>query len=337
MLSEQVLEQFVRRTDLQETLVRSAWPSITTESRLQLIDAILQVSIYLPDWLLDLAQSDSAEIVRYWASRKAVFRKTIPAFCNDDGIERSAEPAELARCSRAEGDPSELVRMAASTLSTFDSSAFTAASQRQRLVALRDGRPILGSFVSWLDEAIDAGVADQELAACAIEFFEGPACQEWMKRDRLPSDGMTAASESSDLRSAWSLVRLKAGPALAFAMAHSLAVKRGLFHLKANELAQMPPEVIGCVWYRRRGDAAVLCGELMDLVRTNPSTLSQDVLEALDKSGEVFSDDERLTFNAMKRPFRQAATIDLLVSLRDEIRAERTPADSPRRLWPFGR
>lgn len=80
MLSETVLEQLARPAPMQQTLVETAWPSLTAESKLQLIQSIQGTgpSPSTPGWLVDLALADPAPIVRVWAARFAYFRTPMP-------------------------------------------------------------------------------------------------------------------------------------------------------------------------------------------------------------------------------------------------------------------
>ena len=70
MLSEDILEELTRSSALQRDLVRLAWHSLSTESKLQLVQAIQSgLTPSTPDWLVDLALKDAAPIVRFWAAR----------------------------------------------------------------------------------------------------------------------------------------------------------------------------------------------------------------------------------------------------------------------------
>ena len=128
MLSDQVLIELARNSPLREELITAAWPSLSTESRLEVIDAVVppreRGSSTVPDYLLDLALSDPAPIVRYWAARSYYFRR--PVLGPDGKVVPSkipsleTPPEEYQRTARVEGDRSPLVRAAASAVRRQD-------------------------------------------------------------------------------------------------------------------------------------------------------------------------------------------------------------------------
>jgi hypothetical protein len=64
MLPDTIVEELTRPTPLQQRLVGLAWPSLSVESRLQLL-----AHSESGPWLLALALFDERDFVRYWAAR----------------------------------------------------------------------------------------------------------------------------------------------------------------------------------------------------------------------------------------------------------------------------
>lgn len=76
MLSERVLEAFVRRVPMSEHLVAAAWPDLSTEGKLQVVQGVMDNTMGdVPDWLLRLAMGERIAIVRYWAANSAYLRR----------------------------------------------------------------------------------------------------------------------------------------------------------------------------------------------------------------------------------------------------------------------
>src|ERR1700691_4533845 len=115
MLSDSVLKQLTKSSPLQQRLVEAAWPNLTNESKLHIIDAASGPAKLraIPYFLIDLAQNDSAEIIRYWATVSAYFeRPPSNELAQRVFKDRVIDPAQTRRTARLDSDPSELVRAA---------------------------------------------------------------------------------------------------------------------------------------------------------------------------------------------------------------------------------
>ncbi len=76
MLSDKVLEELIRNTPMSEHLIKEAWPDLSTEGRLQIIQATVDAHLHtLPTWLSVLAMNDKAPIVRYSGGPGDVLQK----------------------------------------------------------------------------------------------------------------------------------------------------------------------------------------------------------------------------------------------------------------------
>lgn len=342
MLSDSVLAELVRRSPLQQKLVTSAWPSLSTESRLQVVDAIQRGGgdPSTPSWLLDLAQTDSAEIVRYWAARFYLFSQrsesnTVAEQSGDGGPNplaslnagngtRPEEPAEAARAHAARSDSSDLVRSSAERLGFFNvSETLIAAPQQQRLLAIRNGDQLrFSGFIEWLDAGLKAGVSDPDLYECAVEFFGRPdiasSLREGQAGEELFYDGGVAYFEGKALERAWELLIEGAGNWLGTFLSSVLPVKRGLTTIDATMLAGLPRRRLEAVLMRRNEHPTF--GALEDMVRSHPEKFAKSDAQELARSIEdaymLPSADERTVQRWALAIDRPAANFEALISIR---------------------
>ncbi|UVE65224.1 hypothetical protein L2Y90_15515 [Burkholderia pyrrocinia] len=324
MLSENVLEELLRATPMREHLVREAWPSLTTESRLQIIQAIAnQMFGAIPDWLAMLAIEDHAPIVRYWAARSAYIKK--PAAENtSDAFEflRASTDAERKLYEKAKGDSSELVRICSERGETLSYRDLADEPQYRRLAFLRSlSTPDVRSFFEWLDRAIDDGVPDAELTECATEFLALPEVRRTLERnpDDFP-DGGDAYTAGKAIRAGWDLIK-RAGPALRRQLAFVLPTRMGLTTIGVDELASMPPEVVAALPWRTDGFREI--GELVTIMRAHPERFADEVVKSLASADNVYlpSGDELADARARNAVDLSRATLDTLIRLKEKVTA----------------
>lgn len=327
MLSEAVLAEIARPGPTQAMIVSAAWPSLSVESRLQVIAAIQGSGAIrsTPDWLLDLAMQDGAAIVRYWAARFAYFREVGEVDFSDKSEQglfkrKPADPKDLERASAARNDPEEIVRLSVDRPGFVLSSVLTAMPQKQRLIAIRnDSHPSFSTFIDWICTAVDEEVTDDDLAACASEFFAHPEVIAQMNQDDF-SDGMTAHIEGKALTHGWALLKDKAGPRLTSQLVWRMPIRRGLGSISAEELSAMPARVITDL-LRRRDDDVLL--ELAALIRKQPERFSPDVVKSLRQDDEerftVPDTESQAEYRLTHAVDRQAATVEAVIGIRREI------------------
>ncbi|MBK8527151.1 MAG: hypothetical protein IPL57_08635 [Rubrivivax sp.] len=328
MLSDIVLADIARPSPTQHLIVTAAWPSLSVESRLQVIAAVQGTGLTrsTPEWLLDLAMQDQAAIVRYWATRAAYFREVGPVDFTAESESgffepTPAAPADLERVRAARNDPSELVRLSVDRLGLFDVEKLSSMPQQQRLLAIRNqGSPSFSSFVDWLCKAVEQQVPDDDLAACSAEFFALPEVNEQMRNDDF-DDGMAAHLEGKAMTDAWALLKHKAGPRLTSQLVYALPVKRGLGTVKAEELAAMPERILRSLLHRQGDGEAFL--ELAEMIRKEPDRFPPDVVKSLKRDDEDYCSmpdaQARVEHGLTNALDRQAATIQLVVGVRREI------------------
>jgi hypothetical protein len=295
MLSEQVLEELVRSTPLQQAMVESAWPSLSTESRLQVVHAIqAPVGDSTPTWLMELCIADPAPIVRYWAARRYLF----PASAEREAtgpfaafMKPAPENEKLLR-TKTVADPCELVRACASE-DPWEPSASV-----NRLVFARNKGT--AHLVSGLSKAVDAGMSDDDLFNTLKEVLKKPEVQADMKFKGMYRDGDTASYEGDVVRDGWALVR-KAGPKTQWLLAEALPTDRGLARITPAELATLPRNALIALAWRR--DKSKEITEALDLVLASPEKYDEKVIESINSGLEVSSDYE-------DGPARESASVD---------------------------
>ncbi len=310
MLSENVLADLTRDSPSQSMLVTAAWPSLSTESRLQVIAAIQgdDSSGNTPDWLLDLAMEDSEAIVRYWAARASWFR--------EDG------PEDIERAQAARSDPSVLVRCSVERLPWWSNTdALIAMPQQQRLIAIRNQEhPSFVSFIDWLGKAIEGHVSDDDLAQCAEEFFALPRVIAEMADDKF-EEGMDAYVNGKAMTDGWALLKGKAGRRLARVLVYVLPAKRGLGRMSTEDLAGMPEGVLWAL-LSRQGDHMTFA-ELADLIAEQPARFPPQVVKSLKTYDESnisdLSPEEREERARRHAVDRQAAALNTVLEIKREL------------------
>ncbi|MHA6848134.1 hypothetical protein [Ralstonia syzygii] len=323
MLSESVLEELLRDAPMREHLVREAWPDLSTETRLQIIQAFgVSWMAGVPDWLAVLALNDTAVIVRYWAARLTYFQPPRPQGFDDvfgPRPERTEEQKQLYEKVRA--DSSELVRLCADCGETLSYETLTTASQFQRLAFLRAlSMPHLGEFFQWLDTAVRAGVPDLELRECLREVVSLPAVRVDLERDpdAYFDDALMAVDARASIKTGWDVARI-AGPALQRQLAYLLPTRLGLTAITADELATMPEEVLAAL-PGRIDDSEEVAG-LVALVREHPERFPERVVKSVNRADDnpVLSADKRALLTARQALDRSRATLEAVIQLREKV------------------
>lgn len=326
VLSEKVLEELVRRTGLSQNLITAAWPSLSTESRLQILLAVQETNTgSLPAWLSQMALRDPAEIVRYFGARLTHFMTPEDLARFESGqiyFGTKPTPADIEVYERACVDPSELVRASVNKGNALNYKTITTTSQKDRLVFIRGlTLPTLGPFAEWLVEAIAAGLDDDDLYECAQEFFSLPIMQREMERDPADySDGMDAYSAGEGLRTAWEAAR-KAGPKLQSILAFHLPTRMGLHTCKVEDLASMPEVVVSTFVYRHSDSKEI--DEVIQLMRDHPERFPEEALDSLRRADEY---GVRATVEEVAKARAQAAVdrsevmLDTMLELQAQVR-----------------
>jgi hypothetical protein len=339
VLAENVLAELTRSGPLRPRLVSAAWPSLSTEAKLQVVTAIQgpDAGGSTPGWLLDLAQADPAAIVRYWAARGYSFRETQADWGNRDerGMPQTvpAAPSELARYERAKADPSELVRLCVdlpSELSVLDG-GLADVPHLQRLLVIRSATGFwLYLFVDWLEEARDAGVPEPELYECLVEFLNRPETEAYGRGRTRGEDPFLDLKNDEALERLWeSLQHYPAHSPIATMLAGWLPGSAGGAPISVETLAALPQQVIESVVGRYREGGVFK--ELFDLVLREPVRFTEGVQKAVKmhlSAPEMTTSPEAMEGDFWRsRTDRSEAAVSLLLDLRSRIESLATRLD----------
>ena len=328
MLSDVVLEEFSRNSPLTPHLVALAWPSLSTESKLQIIAAGQRdYSPSTPAWLADLAMDDEAAIVQYAALRHTYLKTRSAGEANPLFAAFAATESEIAQHEKAHSLQNFLVQAAVLDVGSFpDKEVLIGLSQTERLVVTRNKSNLdLGVFVEWLTGAIAAGVSDEDLAECAGEFFARPDTQNAMKVDKFDfHSGEAAYFAGKALEDAWALIKT-AGPRLQNRMYWSLPTALGMTTMKPEVLATMPDRLLGFMVTDSNPGAEVAA--VQALIKESPGKFPSEVVEKMERtarnedgfphySKEEIADMRRLS---AVDPARQ--TLEVVMELKAQIKA----------------
>lgn len=309
MLNEQVLEELVRSSPLQQRIVETAWPSLSTESRLQVIQVIQRQAFEgTPTWLMELCIGDSAPIVRYWAARHYSFESPNPSAALS-AFRGPPADNEVKLHAAASTDENELVRAC-----TSEDPWETGATVSRLVFARNKGSAHL---ITGLSKAFDAGLSDSELAEALREVLLKPDVQADLKFKGMYSDGDTAYYEGNLVSDGWALVR-KAGPRVQRLLAAALPTDRGLAHITPAELATMPSEALIAMAYRP--DKTKEISAALDLVLASPGQLEEKVIHSINDGIEACFSAEDGSVRAAEAVDRGQETLDQVRTLQSQVR-----------------
>lgn len=286
MLPDSVFRELVKRTPLQKSLVEAAWPVLSTESKLAVIDAAIgpAYSAATPDYLIDLAQADSAEIVRYWASLHFYFKRPPQNQLAAQVLGGEITPEEAARTQRLEADPSELVRTAGNSGGILGLSKLLEKPQLTRLVTIRKASsPGTLSFAEFVEKAIAADVSTAHICECIEEYFAREDVFAELQ-ERHP-DGYGEYSKGKGWEQLWGTAA-KADPEIGYRIVERAAVSGGFWHLKQEMIEALPADLLAtCMW--RRED---IFERLRANVRSTPDKYGGDVVKSVKQFDEMRAD-----------------------------------------------
>jgi hypothetical protein len=292
MLAPETLNELVRRdSGLTTSLTTAAWPGLSVESKLQLVQRVSEMSPggETPLWLVALALGDPNEVVRVWGLRWTTLRpsgEAVPAA----GVDVEAptpppmantEPSELAARLHAEAlaDRSALVKANVREDRIVGFDTLSAMPQFERLVFLRRLRTAdIGSFFGWLHAAAGAGLPDGELAQCVAEFVAHDHVRHELARGDDHDDGTEAVSSGQTLKLAWDLFRQPL-PATQRILAPVLPTRLGRHHVAVDELAALPEAALVLLMGVDTADKGTV--ELQSRVRQHPNDFPRTVVQAL--------------------------------------------------------
>lgn len=286
MLSGEILEELVRVSHVRDDLLLIAWPSLSVESKLQILDALQKNTfVLIPSQVFELAGSDPNPIVRLWVCR---YQQVSEVFAAEersyDKVKNaafslpapSAKTLEVAK--NLTTDKSPLVREIARLDVDIFKGPVEPLSNRQRLLGARYGRKgDLVSAIEWIEGLIrTSAVADDDLCLVVSELVRSPWINEYLKTDGRNGDGMTHFSNVKTGKKLWELAKKLPD------MAHS---EIGYYAPIIVEKTNIVVEVFDKLPIRTQ--AAVIgrqeqgSEQIAALVRLNPNQYDKSVTEAL--------------------------------------------------------
>jgi hypothetical protein len=320
MLSENVLEHLTRKTPLREHLISAAWPSLSVESKLQVIDTLIGVGglSVLPDWLIYLAMDDASPIVQYWGLKDAYFKIPKPDLPKDSSM-------DFYQCASNSQQP--LVKSLAAKAGMFGFEHLNNASQLSRLAILRNGNTDSFSlFMSWLDQAFESGIPDIELGECCTEFLNLKVVQEELSTEFF-EEGYDAHTAGKGIETAWMLMK-KAGPYLLSSLLYRIPTSLGLKTIKVEILCDMPEKVLSA--YPHWTAPSKEIEQVVELMRSHPERFPEKALKSLNHYDSFgFPSDHELEIQrAYASPERLKVLLDsnleiktVLLDLKNEVDA----------------
>jgi hypothetical protein len=296
VLSDPVLIELVRSSPLQEELLRTAWPSLSVESKLEIIGAAaprVGARSYIPDYLVDLALSDAAPIVRFWGARSYSFRE--PRI-GPDGKELASipgletHPDEFQRTARVARDRSPLVRAAASAASGLGLTGFGSIrglielSQLERLVKLRAlDCPDTDGFATFVEKALTNGTPPDDIRNCMWEYFgRDDVRAEVFELDR---DGGSQAAKTRGWERLWTLAAT-APIEVGAPIAGYAALQGKYWRIDLERLNALPDALKKTVVWRHEEAAEAL----RDAIAASPEKYGKNVVKAADQYNEARSE-----------------------------------------------
>jgi hypothetical protein len=315
VLSEQALMHLVQHSPLRGELLKTAWPSLSVESKLQIIDAVGGLGalggLGEPK-LEDLALVDPAPIVRYWAARSIQFRRPFPQLREDMPPELAAQvaafhkaleasPEESQKTARADTDECELVRAAARTAgNSLDQ--MVELPQLARLVTIRQHRhPNNESFARFVEAALKdgSGVSSREVLDCFSEYFSREDV--WSELEDLSETLHENWLKTTGWRHLWNIAAT-APTDVALTIARMAALKGRDWKIELEQLTALRDEVKAGVVGRHEEPAE----QLRKVLTASPEKYSTDLMKSVKRYYDALNncgdDGRRDPLDVMRSP-----------------------------------
>lgn len=321
MLHEQVLEELTRKTQLQEHLVKMAWPDISTESKLAIIQSTQNSAMKsTPSWLLRIAMEDKATVVRLWAAKHGYFEKPYK-----DGQLRFGEPPseeDIALREKGLNDVEPLVRACVdmpSSLMGYDE--LTNMPQLDRLLSIRNNNfdRFDEAFINWIAKAFDAGISDSELRDCVDEYFMTPGVSTSLTEEESGDIFMDMGMKNG-MEKGWELAK-RVTPVLQLTLASRLPLRVGRFSkITAEEMAEWPSKIQDCLIYRTPNESTDELWKFRRMIEEHPEKFVEEVVKSLEQFRELNWDEETIRRDRVaSRPDSNKAILDEIHLLMNKV------------------
>lgn len=316
MLSSPVVAELAKRSQLRERMVRMAWPDLSTESKLVLIETInrTEASGVTPDWLLEFAiQAREPAIVRLWAAKASKVRIREPFDPEDDFlVALAARNKVLYEALMADRDP--LIHLV--TLE-FEDLPGTLALEEMVFFWRFIARTNLGNLIDWLETLVVNPENELIAVNCIDEFFQREDVQRELEIIE-PEDGQDATYQYSVIERGWKICRVTPSAPIAHRLASFLPLSSSLPIMKVEELATLPVAMLKGIFHRVKYCYKI--ERLLQQVEEKPEAFHKDVLGAIEWHFRVTWDENAGDRHmAMHAPDREKALLDIVLSLKEQV------------------
>ena len=282
MLSPEVLTELMRRTQASEEILRAAWPSLSVESKLQILTKMQNDLYYgVPSWLLPIVASDPAPVVRYWGLRESDLTQIAD---NRAGALYRADDDTLEACRLARADTHPLVSALVNRKSGF-SEPDAPGARLARLMWVRHplGLEGLRNHLDALEAAIESGSpTDRELAGIVSEMLRSSQFAARYLADERSWDGWTHNSNLSEAKRLW-MLSTKSGPFTAHQIVWCAPTRVEQRNILKDVVCHLPPGLIATLLGRREPEVR----ELEAAIRTNLAAFPEEIQKQISHNDKI--------------------------------------------------
>lgn len=316
MLPERVLKDLLRPTPLAPHLVKSAWPSLSTEAKLQLIDSA-QLGGHTPSYILKLAAQDLHPIVRYWAIRLTELPDPDSPHPWD-----SEDELNVAKLVQSDTDPLVAAVLRKQETGPGLQPSLAEGSHLARLIAIRTTDYLsFHSFVEFIKSSVDANeVSHEELAECLHEYADSQSFSRILA-DEASEDGYDNFLSTKAMEELWDLAR-RVKPHLQISIAKFAPLRVERTNVPLEKLASLPAFAIEIVLHRSQDPAAIA---LREHILSNAEQFDQKTVETakflaeFDERKAQHSETDQRDYAIGHSTTDQEKTLRLVEALRAEV------------------
>jgi hypothetical protein len=278
MLTEQIFEELTRNTPLREQLITAAWPGLSVESKLQIIQYLVTNMQSPPDWLTYIATNDDSAIVKFWSLKDADLQKPDSEKTKNSGMDFYNSAIES-------NEP--IVKTLATNLGLYGFEHMNEATQLARLIHIRfGGSQNLSLFMSWIEQAIENGIPDEELSECCQEYLNLKSVNEELSTVDF-EEGYDAYIAGKGIETAWNIIK-KAGPLLTTALLYKIPTSLGLKTISVETLCEMPERVISSFPYWNFPSKEI--NQVIELMTKFPERFPEKSIQSLNNKFNYYLD-----------------------------------------------
>ena len=315
MLSGKLLKEFTKGSYIKDELIKLAWPSLDTESKLQIISNLQDDGKNrLSDNLLTLAGNDSDAIVRFWASRYLVASNIL----SDVVLDHSEEAIATAR--KLQDDESSMVRDLANLNFKFLGGPEEPLNPQQRLLSVRFFES--GNISKMMEWARDLWkqktIGEGDIYQIVGEILRSP----YLKEEFPEVMSLRSASNYYNVGDAKRIWQMSSE--LPKQAAREIGYYAPIWVEQSNILLEvfdeLPAVTQAAAVFRREDNV----NEIIEKVRETPNNYDDEVvktIEAYDKyEFEMPSSDEIEEMRILRATDREQSLVEITIALTKQLR-----------------